>query len=44
MRLNKYIAKSGIASRRDADELIKAGKVSVNGNVITEMGAKQAGI
>lgn len=40
MRLNKYIAKSGIASRRDADELIKAGKVSVNGNVITEMGHK----
>ncbi len=38
MRLNKYIAKSGICSRRDADELIKAGKVQVNGNVVVEMG------
>ena len=38
MRLNKYLAHSGVASRRKADELIKAGKVTVNGIVITEMG------
>ena len=40
MRLNKYIAHAGIASRREADELIKIGAVSVNGEVITEMGYK----
>lgn len=38
MRLNKFIAKSGICSRRDADELIKEGKIEVNGNVVSEMG------
>lgn len=38
MRLNKYLAHSGIASRRKADELIKAGKVTVNGEVVLEMG------
>jgi|GEM_PF-1064255 23S rRNA pseudouridine2605 synthase len=38
MRLNKYLAHSGVASRRKADELIKAGKVTVNGIVVTEMG------
>ncbi len=38
MRLNKYIANSGQCSRRDADELIKAGEVTVNGKVVTEMG------
>lgn len=38
MRLNKFIAKSGICSRRDADELIKSGKIEVNGKVIDEMG------
>lgn len=37
-RLNKYIANSGICSRREADELIKAGLVSVNGVIVTEMG------
>lgn len=37
-RLNKYIASSGLCSRRKADELIEAGKVSVNGKRITEMG------
>ena len=37
-RLNKFIASSGIASRRGADELIKSGKVKVNGAVITEPG------
>ena len=38
MRLNKYIANAGICSRREADKLIAAGAVSVNGEVITEMG------
>ncbi len=40
MRLNKYLAHAGIASRREADELIKNGMVSVNGKVVTEMGYK----
>ena len=38
IRLNKYIANSGICSRRDADIYISAGNVTVNGNVVTEMG------
>jgi 23S rRNA pseudouridine2605 synthase len=38
MRINQYIAHSGISSRREADKLITAGLVSVNGKVITEMG------
>lgn len=38
MRINKYIAKSGIASRRKADELIKQGKISINGEVMTSLG------
>lgn len=38
IRLNRYIANSGVCSRREADELIKMGLVTVNGNVITEMG------
>ena len=37
-RLNKYISNAGICSRRDADKLIEAGAVSVNGEVITVMG------
>ena len=40
MRLNKYIANSGICSRREADENIAIGLVSVNGKVVTEMGYK----
>ncbi|MGM0635067.1 MAG: pseudouridine synthase [Bacteroidota bacterium] len=40
MRLNKYIANSGICSRRDADIYIQSGNVTVNGNVVTEMGYK----
>jgi 23S rRNA pseudouridine2605 synthase len=40
MPLNKYIAHSGVCSRRDAVELIKAGKVKVNNEVITEPGHK----
>jgi 23S rRNA pseudouridine2605 synthase len=39
-RLNKYIANSGVGSRRDADELIKMGLISVNGTVVTELGSK----
>lgn len=37
-RLNKYIASSGICSRRKADELIESGAVSVNGKVVKELG------
>ncbi|MFC3878940.1 pseudouridine synthase [Algoriphagus namhaensis] len=39
-RLNKYIANSGICSRREADSLIKKGLITVNGEIITEMGFK----
>lgn len=39
-RLNKYIANSGICSRREADDLIAKGLVSVNGKVVTELGLK----
>ena len=39
-RLNKYIANSGVCSRRDADKLIESGQVTVNGKVIKEMGHK----
>jgi 23S rRNA pseudouridine2605 synthase len=39
-RLQKLIAQAGIASRRAAEELIKAGEVSVNGETITELGTK----
>ena len=42
IRLNKYIASCGIASRRGADELIKAGRVKVNQKVITEPGVSVA--
>jgi 23S rRNA pseudouridine2605 synthase len=38
--LNKYIAHSGVCSRRDAAELVKSGKVTVNGKPITEPGTK----
>ena len=37
-RLNKYIASTGLCSRRKADELIESGKVTVNGNAVTELG------
>ena len=40
IRLNKYIANSGICSRREADTYIEAGSATVNGKVITEMGYK----
>jgi 23S rRNA pseudouridine2605 synthase len=39
-RLNRYIANAGICSRREADELISSGQISVNGKIITEMGYK----
>ncbi|RMH33369.1 MAG: rRNA pseudouridine synthase [Acidobacteria bacterium] len=39
-RLQKLIAKAGIASRRKAEELIKSGVVTVNGKVVTQLGAK----
>lgn len=39
-RLNKLIARAGIASRRGADELIAAGEVSVNGEIVTDLGRK----
>jgi 23S rRNA pseudouridine2605 synthase len=40
IRLNKYLAKAGVCSRREADTLITKGLVSVNGEVITELGVK----
>lgn len=40
MRLNRYIANAGICSRREADELIASGQITVNGKVVTEMGHK----
>lgn len=40
VRLNKYLANAGVCSRREADEFIQAGVVSVNGNVVTELGTK----
>jgi 23S rRNA pseudouridine2605 synthase len=39
-RLQKYISQAGIASRRHAEQLITAGKVKVNGKVVTELGTK----
>ena len=40
IRLNRYIANAGLCSRREADELIESGQITVNGKVITEMGYK----
>lgn len=40
IRLNKYLANAGVCSRREADEFILAGVVTVNGNVVTELGTK----
>ncbi|MGQ8966308.1 23S rRNA pseudouridine(2605) synthase RluB [Bacillus subtilis] len=42
-RLQKVIAHAGVASRRKAEELIKEGKVKVNGKVVTELGVKVTG-
>ena len=40
IRLNKYLANAGVCSRREADEFITAGVVSVNGEIVTELGTK----
>ena len=40
IRLNKYLANAGVCSRREADDFIQAGVVSVNGNIVTELGTK----
>lgn len=40
VRLQKFLANSGVCSRRNAEKLIVDGKVSVNGNVVTELGTK----
>lgn len=40
IRLNKYLANAGVCSRRDADKYIEAGVVTVNGEVVTELGTK----
>ncbi|HOI26570.1 MAG TPA: pseudouridine synthase [Paludibacteraceae bacterium] len=40
IRLNKFLANAGVCSRREADELIQAGVVSVNGAVVSELGTK----
>ena len=40
IRLNKFLANAGICSRREADEFIQAGVVTVNGEVVTELGVK----
>ena len=40
MRLNRYIAQSGLCSRREADDYIQAGLVTVNGVIVTELGTK----
>ena len=40
MRLQKYLAQCGVASRRAAEQLIREGKICVNGKTVTEMGVK----
>ena len=40
IRLNKFLANAGVCSRREADEFIQAGVVTVNGQVVTELGTK----
>ena len=40
VRLNKFLANAGVCSRREADEFIQAGVVTVNGEVVTELGTK----
>ena len=41
IRLNKYLSNAGIASRRDADNLILSGTVKVNGVVVDKLGSKK---
>ncbi|MEM6524375.1 MAG: pseudouridine synthase [Bacteroidota bacterium] len=40
IRLNKFIANAGVCSRRDADQLISGGEISINGSVVTALGTK----
>ena len=40
IRLNRFIAHSGVCSRREADELISNGSITVNGKVVTDLGTK----
>ena len=40
MRLQKFLARAGVASRRGSEDLMTAGRVSVNGHVVTELGSK----
>ncbi|MDT8400723.1 MAG: pseudouridine synthase [Bacteroidales bacterium] len=40
IRLNKYVANSGVCSRRDADKLISDGEISVDGKIVTDLGTK----
>jgi len=40
IRLNKFLSNAGIASRREADKLIESGTVTVNGKIVTELGAR----
>ena len=40
IRLNKFLANAGVCSRRDADKYIQAGVVTVNGEIVTELGTK----
>lgn len=42
IRLNRFIANSGVSSRREADEIIQKGLISVNGKKITDLGTKVA--
>ena len=40
MRLNKFLATAGIASRRKCDEIIQSGQITINGKVVTELGTQ----
>ena len=40
IRINKYIASSGVCSRRNAEDIISSGRVRINGQVVTELGTK----
>lgn len=39
-RLQKFLAEAGVASRRKSEELIKQGKIKINGTIVTELGTK----
>lgn len=40
IRINKYLAQCGICSRREADKMVDAGRVQINGEIVTQMGTK----